>query len=124
MEIAQYIQEGKAVLGIEFGSTRIKAVLIGEQGEPQLGESLRGWCVDIPRGGYLEWFGRLLSFLGRASTAKIQRNAHKACSNWFFGDDAWIFGVRRERRLLGSIPYLAQYNDRRGGRAVDETVCV
>ena len=34
MEIAQYIQEGKAVLGIEFGSTRIKAVLIGEQGEP------------------------------------------------------------------------------------------
>ena len=26
MEIAQYIQEGKAVLGIEFGSTRIKAV--------------------------------------------------------------------------------------------------
>ena len=32
MEIAQYIQEGKAVLGIEFGSTRIKAVLIGEQG--------------------------------------------------------------------------------------------
>ena len=34
MEIAQYIQEGKAVLGIQFGSTRIKAVLIGEQGEP------------------------------------------------------------------------------------------
>lgn len=130
MEIAQYIQEGKAVLGIEFGSTRIKAVLIGESRrttcfrQPQLGESLRGWCVDIPRGGYLEWFGRLLSFLGRASTAKIQRNAHKACSNWFFGDDAWIFGVRCERRLLGSIPYLAQYNDRRGGRAVDGTVCV
>ncbi len=56
--------------------------------------------------------------------SKNTGNDHKACSNWFFGDDAWIFGVRCERRLLGSIPYLAQYNDRRGGRAVDETVCV
>ena len=34
MEIAQYIQEGKAVLGIEFGSTRIKAVLIGTDNAP------------------------------------------------------------------------------------------
>lgn len=42
MEIAQYIQEGKAVLGIEFGSTRIKAVLIGEQGEP-LAPAAHNW---------------------------------------------------------------------------------
>ena len=28
------IEEGRAVLGIEFGSTRIKAVLINEQNEP------------------------------------------------------------------------------------------
>ena len=42
MEIAQYIQEGKAVLGIEFGSTRIKAVLIGEQGEPLLPAATTG----------------------------------------------------------------------------------
>ena len=31
---AGVIRDGKAVLGIEFGSTRIKAVLIGEQNEP------------------------------------------------------------------------------------------
>ena len=30
----QMIEEGKAVLGIEFGSTRIKAVLINEKNEP------------------------------------------------------------------------------------------
>lgn len=30
----EYIESGKAVLGIEFGSTRIKAVLIGENHEP------------------------------------------------------------------------------------------
>lgn len=33
-KIKQYILEGKAVLGIEFGSTLIKAVLIGEENEP------------------------------------------------------------------------------------------
>ena len=28
------IEQGKTVLGIEFGSTRIKAVLVGEQNQP------------------------------------------------------------------------------------------
>ena len=28
----QYIESGKAILGIEFGSTRIKAVLIDDAG--------------------------------------------------------------------------------------------
>ena len=34
METKQLIQEGKSILGIEFGSTRIKAVLIDEKGNP------------------------------------------------------------------------------------------
>ena len=34
MEIRQMILEGKTTLGIEFGSTRIKAVLIGEDNAP------------------------------------------------------------------------------------------
>lgn len=34
VNIKQVIEEGKAVLGIELGSTRIKAVLVGENGEP------------------------------------------------------------------------------------------
>ena len=32
--IGKYIQEGKGILGIEFGSTRIKAVLIGDDHSP------------------------------------------------------------------------------------------
>mgnify|MGYP006980657819 FL=1 len=32
--IAAYIADGKAVLGIEFGSTRIKAGLIGDDHAP------------------------------------------------------------------------------------------
>ena len=33
-EIREVIKQGKAVLGIELGSTRIKAVLIGEDHAP------------------------------------------------------------------------------------------
>ena len=33
-DVKRAIQEGKTVLGIEFGSTRIKAVLIGEDHAP------------------------------------------------------------------------------------------
>ena len=46
MDAAKWIREGKAVLGIEFGSTRIKAVLTGENGAP------------IASGGH-EWENRL-----------------------------------------------------------------
>ena len=34
MEAKQFIKEGKSVLGIEFGSTRIKAVVVDEKGTP------------------------------------------------------------------------------------------
>ena len=34
MTAKQTIEQGRAILGIEFGSTRIKAVLIDEQNKP------------------------------------------------------------------------------------------
>ena len=34
MTAKQTIETGKAILGIEFGSTRIKAVLIDEENKP------------------------------------------------------------------------------------------
>ena len=46
MDIAKYIEDGKATLGVEFGSTRIKGVLIDEKGTP------------IASGSY-EWENRL-----------------------------------------------------------------
>ena len=33
MDKKTYLESGKGILGIEFGSTRIKAVLIGEKHE-------------------------------------------------------------------------------------------
>ena len=34
MDVKNLLEEGKGILGIEFGSTRIKAVLIDEKGTP------------------------------------------------------------------------------------------
>ena len=42
MDTKQLIAEGKAVLGIEFGSTRIKAVLVDEKGQP-IASGGHGW---------------------------------------------------------------------------------
>ena len=42
MDTKQLIEEGKAFLGIEFGSTRIKAVLTDEKGTP-LASGGHGW---------------------------------------------------------------------------------
>ena len=44
--IAAYIADGKAVLGIEFGSTRIKAVLIGDDHAP-IASGDHTWDVSL-----------------------------------------------------------------------------
>lgn len=41
-DIKTLIESGKTVLGIEFGSTRIKAVLIGEDNVPVASEVMTG----------------------------------------------------------------------------------
>ena len=41
MTAKQTIEAGKAILGIEFGSTRIKAVLIDEDNKPIISPSHR-----------------------------------------------------------------------------------
>ena len=97
MDITQYIQEGRAVLGIEFGSTRIKAVLIGEQGEPLASGSHR-WENRLEEGvwTYHEediWNGLASCYQSLSEQVQQSGDDHQTCSNWFFGDDAWIFGV-------------------------------
>ena len=41
-KIAEVIRSGKAVLGMEFGSTRIKAVLVDPEGNP-IASGSHGW---------------------------------------------------------------------------------
>lgn len=49
MDTKQLISEGKAILGIEFGSTRIKAVLIDEKGTP-IASGGHGWENRLENG--------------------------------------------------------------------------
>ena len=58
-EIKKTIEEGKAVLGIEFGSTRIKAVLIDEDKSP------------IASGSY-DWENQLVDNVRTYSMEKIR----------------------------------------------------
>ena len=65
-EIKKTIEEGKAVLGIEFGSTRIKAVLIDEDKSP------------IASGSY-DWENQLVDNVWTYSMEKIQNGLHGCC---------------------------------------------
>ena len=49
MDTKQLIEEGKSVLGIEFGSTRIKAVLVDEKGNP-IASGSKEWENDLKDG--------------------------------------------------------------------------
>ncbi len=48
-DVKGFIEEGKAVLGIEFGSTRIKAVLIGKDNEP-IAQGAHDWENRLENG--------------------------------------------------------------------------
>ena len=119
MEIAQYIQEGKAVLGIEFGSTRIKAVLIGEQGEP-LASGSHNWENRLEDGvwTYHEediWNG--LADCYRSLAEQVQQKYNVTLTK--------LAAIGFSAMMHGYLAFDAKGdNVRRGGRAVDETVCV
>ena len=49
MDVKELIKSGNAILGIEFGSTRIKAVLIGENNEP-IAQGAHDWENDYVDG--------------------------------------------------------------------------
>ena len=53
MSGAEQIKNGKAVIGIEFGSTRIKAVLIGEDHVP-LAAGVHDWQNELAD-GHIHW---------------------------------------------------------------------
>ena len=114
----QTIETGKAVLGIEFGSTRIKAVLVNETGEP-IASGAHDWenrlenniwtytLEDIWTGlqdsykkmteDVKEKYGvevkKLLWQISRGCKGKIRYGDHITRSDRIFRNDAWLYGI-------------------------------
>ncbi len=65
MDVKQVIEEGKAVVGIEFGSTRIKAVMVDSHNTP------------IAQGGY-DWENQLVDGIWTYDLAEV-RHGLQAC---------------------------------------------
>ena len=87
MDVKSLIEQGRAVLGIEFGSTRIKAVLIDEDGNP------------VAQGGHV-WENRLENGLWTYSEEDIRKGLQDCYAN-LRGDVKNRYGV--ELKSLSAI---------------------
>ena len=93
------ILAGKTALGIEFGSTRIKAILIGKGNTPiasgshewenQLVDHIWTYSLDA----IWEGLERLLSENGGGRERKIRRGIKKRRRDRVQRDDAWLYGI-------------------------------
>ena len=127
--VKEAIRTGKTALGIEFGSTRIKAVLVDESHAPiamgtydwenRLENNIWTYSLeDIWKGlqtsyqelakDVKEQYGETLTKIGsmdHPGLSGIQRN------------DARLYAVQCSRRTSGAFPYLEKYHD---GRSLQE----
>ena len=85
MNAKQVIENGKAILGIEFGSTRIKAILIDEENKPiaqgahewenQLEDGLWTYSIDMIWSGLQDCYADLRKDVNRQYGCEIERLA-------------------------------------------------
>ena len=92
--IKQNIIEGKTSLGIEFGSTRIKAVLIGEDHSP-IASGSHNWENKLEDGIWTYhlddvWTGLQSSYAKLAEDVQNKYATLTKVGPWFIWYDAWI----------------------------------
>ena len=124
------IEAGKAVVGIELGSTRIKAVMIDENHQPVATGSydwenrLDGhiWTYDLED----IWKGLKASYANMAADVK-EKYGTEIKSLAGIGFSAMMHGYMafdKEGDTACSIPYLEKYDHRTGSRRADRAVPV
>ena len=94
--VKEIIESGKAYLGIEFGSTRIKAVLIDEEHTP-IASGSHTWENRYENGLWTYslddiWAGQLPRY-GRKCTERIRSNDQETGSDRIQCHDARIYGI-------------------------------
>ena len=93
--IAQWIREKKTALGIEFGSTRIKAVLVGEDHTP-IASGAHDWenrLTDLYAGGYLDRHPGRLRKAGRGCKEPVRREPACGRRHRHQRHDARLYGI-------------------------------
>lgn len=99
MEVKKIIEAGDIFLGIEFGSTRIKAVLTDENGEV-LGTGIHDWENSFIEGIWTYPLDEILSGLSSCYTS-IKSDIKEKYGGDYKADkihgykcyDAWIYGI-------------------------------
>ena len=98
-DIQQAIDSGGVVLGVEFGSTRIKAVLIGEDHMP-IASGSYNWENRYENSVWtysLEdiWTGLQESYRElQGCFRELRCSASDHCLHWFQWHDARLYGIR------------------------------
>ena len=94
--VKETIESGKAVLGIEFGSTRIKAVLIDEKHTPIAGGS-HEWENRYENGVWTysldDIWGGLTDCYASLKADVKEKYTQKAWGNRLFSHDARLHGI-------------------------------
>ena len=73
--VAEVIRDGKAVLGIEFGSTRIKAVLVDGECKP-IASGSHEWENRLEQGYWTYSLEDIDSFLRSRAVLRVQNLVH------------------------------------------------
>ncbi|MDE6003022.1 MAG: FGGY-family carbohydrate kinase [Prevotella sp.] len=123
MNAKQTIEAGKAILGIEFGSTRIKAVLIDEQNKPiaqgahewenQLKDGLWTYSIDAVWGGLQDCYADLRNDVKRQYDCEIESLAAIGFSAMMHG----YMAFDAKQQLL--VPFRTWRNTNTGAAAAE-----
>ena len=124
------IETGKAILGIELGSTRIKAVLIDQENKPiaqgnhtwenQLVDGLWTYSIEAIWSGLQDCYADLRSNVKNLYGIEIENLAAIGVSAMMHG----YMPFNAKRRNPRTFPYLEKYEYRSRGSSFIRPVCL
>ena len=123
------IEAGKAILGIELGSTRIKAVLIDQENKPiaqgshtwenQLVDGLWTYSIEAIWSGLQDCYADLRTNVKNAYDIEIETLAAIGVSA-----DAWLYAIQQKRRNPRAFPHLEKHQYRPRSGCFVRTICL